>query len=99
MEREQPDVILSWKEYHRLIEIEDVFTSLSLSHNDMKNEVNKLEQEVIDLRIAGQKLGGILQNIRHHTDYLPTFYYEQIDEVFNATDEIISQTYDQDETT
>jgi len=39
---------------------------------------------------AGQKLIGILTNIRHETDYLPEFYYDWIDTVINQTEEIFT---------
>lgn len=60
----------------------------------MEKTNSELQQEIISLRIAGQKLECILKNIRNEIDYLPDHYYEWIDKVFNETEEIISGNYD-----
>ncbi|SMC45948.1 hypothetical protein [Pedobacter africanus] len=51
--------------------------------------VKELEQQEIDLKIAGQKLHGCLQNINSHVE-LPDYYNDWIRNVLNETDEILS---------
>lgn len=49
-----------------------------------------LEQQNQELKEAGQKLLGIILNIRHETDYLPDHYYDWMDQVISETDEILA---------
>ena len=44
----------------------------------------------IEMFEAGQKLIGILSNIRHEIDYLPDSYYDWIDKVLNETEDVFT---------
>lgn len=48
----------------------------------MKDQIQLLE--------AGQKLLGLILNLRNEADYLPDFYYEWMDRLISETDEILS---------
>lgn len=82
MERE-PNVILSWKEYHRLIEIEDVFTSLSLSHNEMKNEVNRIGLQLVQSDSKLLKAKDALETIKKCCDTRERLNNKAIENVCN----------------
>lgn len=53
--------------------------------------IAELEMENIALRQAGEKLIGILTNIRHEIDYLPDTYYEWMNQVIHETEELFSK--------
>lgn len=57
---------------------------------ELQDYVSELEQKNIQLLEAGQKLEGILINIRSETHYLPDHYYEWINKVLSETDDIIT---------
>ena len=65
--------------------------NLSSVVDAMEEYATQKNRELID---GGQKLEGILANIRYQTDYLPDFYYEWIDKVFNETDELFKHEED-----
>jgi len=63
---------------------------LALENNRLMSELTILKQKNADLFDAGQKLHGLISNIKHETDYLPDFYYEWAGKVLNEIDEILS---------
>lgn len=48
---------------------------LAEAYYRQKAEIEALKAKYAQLIDGGQKLEGILANIRHETDYLPDFYY------------------------
>jgi len=75
------------------LEISKLQGSLTIAINSAKRRkerADKLEAENKDLRIAGQKLSGVITNINSETYYLPDHYYEWMRKVLSETDEILA---------
>lgn len=76
--------------------IQDVF----VDEENYKSRIAELEASNAKMKIAGQKLLGLILNIKYETDHLPDSYYEWMDRLINETDEMfddedISKLYQQ----
>ena len=69
-----------------------ILFAMKNAQEEALKEIKILNQQLSDMKVAGQKIEGVLINIRHETDCLPDFYYDWIDQVLNEADDIFDDT-------